>query len=46
MFVPSAALGSGVAVGVDEAKQARAWLAGEAVARPDRLARLGVVSGG
>ncbi|WP_414443577.1 class I SAM-dependent methyltransferase [Burkholderia sp. 22PA0106] len=46
VFVPSAALGGGVAAGVDEAKQARAWLAGEAVARPDRLARLGVVSGG
>ncbi|MEK6422658.1 MAG: class I SAM-dependent methyltransferase [Burkholderia gladioli] len=46
VFVPSAALGSAVAVGVDEAVQALAWLNGEPVARPERLARLGVVAGG
>ncbi|MBN3728300.1 hypothetical protein G3N92_29475, partial [Burkholderia sp. Ac-20379] len=45
VFVPSAALGSAVAVGVDEAVQALAWLNGETMARPDRLARLGAVKG-
>ncbi|MBN3819188.1 methyltransferase domain-containing protein [Paraburkholderia sp. Se-20369] len=44
-FVPSEALGSGVAVNADEAKQALRWIAGEALPRPDRLARLGVLRG-
>ncbi|KVN20956.1 methyltransferase [Burkholderia stagnalis] len=44
-FVPCEALGSGIAVKADEATQALRWIAGEAMPRPDRLARLGVLRG-
>lgn len=44
-FVPCEAFGNGVSVNRDEAAQALRWIAGEATARPTRLARLGVVRG-
>jgi SAM-dependent methyltransferase len=44
-FVPSEALGSGIAVTAEEATGALHWIAGEAIARPARLARLGILRG-
>lgn len=44
-FVPSELLGNGLAVSPDEAAQALRWIAGEAMPRPERLARVGVLRG-
>ncbi len=44
-FVPSETLGSGIAVSQEEAARASRWIAGEDIARPTRLARLGVLRG-
>ncbi|RDV00296.1 class I SAM-dependent methyltransferase [Trinickia dinghuensis] len=44
-FVPSELLGTGLAVGAEEAAQALRWIAGEAMQPPLRLARLGVLQG-
>jgi SAM-dependent methyltransferase len=44
-FLPCPLLGSGIAVSTDEAAEALRWIAGEAIPRPARLARLGVLQG-
>jgi SAM-dependent methyltransferase len=45
VFVPCEGLGNGVAVNAREAADALRWIAGEAMQRPARLARLGVLRG-
>ncbi|MHA7429768.1 methyltransferase, partial [Burkholderia pseudomallei] len=44
-FVPSELLGNGLAVSPDEAAQALRGIAGEAMPRPARRARVGVLRG-
>lgn len=44
-FVPSETLGSGIAVSETEATQALRWIAGDEIAPPARLARLGILRG-